>query len=105
MKTGMRTLFVVVGLVLMYIAFLVLIAKPMAHPMPLLPPITIAHNVPYFLYLRGWRSRLLGCHAGTVMIANALLMLSVCGMVFRMGWGLADSRYRLLVRRDRDAAV
>src|SRR4051812_29565380 len=95
MKTGMRTLLVVTGLAFLFLAILVVIAKPLPHATYRIPHAEISQNIPYFFYLRlvEW---LLGAHAGTLMAANSFLMLMVCVLVFRMGSGLADPNYKLL---------
>jgi hypothetical protein len=95
MKTGMRPFLVVAGLSLVYIAFLLLTAKPPSTLSFNIPPVTAAPNVPYLLYLRGvqW---VFGYNPVWIMMANAALMLLMAWGVFRLGWRLAGPRYQFL---------
>jgi hypothetical protein len=95
MKKELRPYLILAGILLVYAAALVFIARPIARPSMALPAVSPSSNVPYSLYLRVMLG-LLGHGAGAVMVANALLMILTGGLVFRAGWALADPRYRLL---------
>ena len=94
MKSGMRSALVLVGLSLVYAAFLVLVGKPLLHLPGSLPPVTVSRNVPYFLFVR-FIQWLFQFHGASVMLANGLLMLATFWLMFRVGWGIAKPPYSL----------
>jgi len=91
----MRPTFILIGLSLLFVALLILTAKPLTHVSLDVPLVPASHNTLYVLYLR-MAQALFGTGMGVLMAANGALMLGVCWAVFRAGWGLADAPYRLL---------
>src|SRR5580765_3268779 len=95
MNNPLRSLLVFFGLSLLFAVILLLIAKPFPHVATALPFAAVSHNIPYFFYIRiaQWIG---GLQPGVVMAANSLLALALCGLIFRVGWGVSEGRHRLL---------
>ena len=93
MKTGSRTAFIIVGLLLVFVASLLIINSHPLLQLPLdIPSPTYSRNIPYLIYLHLIKG-IFGPRLLSVVIANGTLLLVVSYGVFHLGWKLANPRY------------